>query len=385
MAILTRSMGSATEVCPACHEQDPSGGQGRPPRRGSARSSSSPQRVARPERHGDGDQGHPERGAHETSRRGRVPRGPAGSPPDGTSPASASANRGRGAIRSQSRECHPPRAREPGERDFECLPGDEDGRMVGRGDHAEDAGRNEAKPRPRDRRRARAQAQDRAPVPRSLALGARQASARLVAPPLAVPVADQRGKEDVDGGASRPGRGSTRRVEACGFGGATTLIYKYEAPPPTLFSSGRRRCGVLRPPPPPPPRASLCLLSLAPFFFSPPRAGPLPPGSLGGLRAGGLRGHGARGMEMAPTSGRRTNPSGSKTPAAIGQGEAVVADGPGEVLVHLALCAAADRDRGGDVERVGAHEHDVGGLDGDVGAGADGDARRRPGRARARR
>ena len=79
-------------------------------------------------------------------------------------------------------------------------------------------------------------------------------------------------------------------------------------------------------------------------------------------------------MEMAPTSGRRTKPSGSKTPAAIGQREAVVADRPGEVLVHLADRAAADRDGGGDVERVGAHEHDVGGLDGDVGAGADRDA-----------
>jgi hypothetical protein len=43
-------------------------------------------------------------------------------------------------------------------------------------------------------------------------------------------------------------------------------------------------------------------------------------------------------------------------------------------LVHLAQRAAADRDGGRDVERVGAHQDDVGGLDGHVGAGADRDA-----------
>ena len=36
--------------------------------------------------------------------------------------------------------------------------------------------------------------------------------------------------------------------------------------------------------------------------------------------------------------------------------------------------AAADPQGDRDVERVGAHQHDVGGLDGDVGAGADRDA-----------
>jgi hypothetical protein len=41
--------------------------------------------------------------------------------------------------------------------------------------------------------------------------------------------------------------------------------------------------------------------------------------------------------------------------------------------VHLAQGAAADRDRGRDVERIGAHQDDVGGLDRNVGAGADGD------------
>ena len=49
-------------------------------------------------------------------------------------------------------------------------------------------------------------------------------------------------------------------------------------------------------------------------------------------------------IEMAPTSGRSTKPSGSKTPAATGRASEVVADRPGEVLVHLAQCAAADRD-----------------------------------------
>jgi hypothetical protein len=41
--------------------------------------------------------------------------------------------------------------------------------------------------------------------------------------------------------------------------------------------------------------------------------------------------------------------------------------------VHLAQRAAADRDRSGDVERVGAHQDDVRGLDRDVGARANGD------------
>jgi hypothetical protein len=79
-------------------------------------------------------------------------------------------------------------------------------------------------------------------------------------------------------------------------------------------------------------------------------------------------------MEIAPISGRSVTPSGSKIPAAIEIGERVVADRPGEVLAHLADGAAADLDRRRDVDWVGAHEHDVGGLDRDVGAGADRDA-----------
>ena len=42
--------------------------------------------------------------------------------------------------------------------------------------------------------------------------------------------------------------------------------------------------------------------------------------------------------------------------------------------MHLADGPAADLDGGGDVLRVGAHEHDVRGLDRDVGTGADRDA-----------
>ena len=79
-------------------------------------------------------------------------------------------------------------------------------------------------------------------------------------------------------------------------------------------------------------------------------------------------------MEIAPTSGRSTKPERLEDAGGDRQREAVVADRPGEVLVHLAHGAAADGDGGGDVERVGAHQHDVGGLDGDVGAGADRDA-----------
>jgi len=40
----------------------------------------------------------------------------------------------------------------------------------------------------------------------------------------------------------------------------------------------------------------------------------------------------------------------------------------------LRLVAAADRDGGGDVERVGSHQQNVGGLDRHVSAGADRDA-----------
>jgi hypothetical protein len=65
-------------------------------------------------------------------------------------------------------------------------------------------------------------------------------------------------------------------------------------------------------------------------------------------------------MFRAVISGRSMMPKpGSKTPAAMGQGESVVADGPAEVLPHLAQGGPADVQRGGDVERVGAHEHDA--------------------------
>ena len=79
-------------------------------------------------------------------------------------------------------------------------------------------------------------------------------------------------------------------------------------------------------------------------------------------------------MEIAATSGRRTIPSGSKDTGCDRQRQRVVADGPGEVLAHLAHGSAADRDRDGNVERIRAHQHDISGLDGDVGAGADRDA-----------
>ena len=75
-------------------------------------------------------------------------------------------------------------------------------------------------------------------------------------------------------------------------------------------------------------------------------------------------------MEIAPTSGRSTNPTGSNTPAAIG-GRASCSRLPRRGSGHLAQRAAADRDGRRDVERVGAHQDDVGGLNRHVGAGAD--------------
>jgi hypothetical protein len=56
-----------------------------------------------------------------------------------------------------------------------------------------------------------------------------------------------------------------------------------------------------------------------------------------------------------------------------GQRDRVVADRPAEVLAHLAQRGPADPQRERDVERVGAHQHDVGGLDRHVGAGPDRD------------
>ena len=49
-------------------------------------------------------------------------------------------------------------------------------------------------------------------------------------------------------------------------------------------------------------------------------------------------------IAMAAISGRSVRPSGAKTPAAIGQGDGVVADRPAEVLAHLAQGAASDGD-----------------------------------------
>ena len=47
----------------------------------------------------------------------------------------------------------------------------------------------------------------------------------------------------------------------------------------------------------------------------------------------------------------------------------VVADCLPKVLSHLSHRATADTDGDGYIERIGAHEHQVGSLDGDIGAG----------------
>jgi hypothetical protein len=79
-------------------------------------------------------------------------------------------------------------------------------------------------------------------------------------------------------------------------------------------------------------------------------------------------------MSAAPTAGwqhhagprqARRRPAGSRRRCSRS---------PTEVLDHLAVGALRQADDGDDVARVVAHEDDVGGLDGDVGAGADGDA-----------
>src|SRR5919204_1387419 len=62
-----------------------------------------------------------------------------------------------------------------------------------------------------------------------------------------------------------------------------------------------------------------------------------------------------------------------------GDGHDVVAGGPGQVLDHLAVGRVREADDGDDRPGVVGGEDDVGGLDGHVGAGADGPAHGRPG------
>jgi hypothetical protein len=57
-----------------------------------------------------------------------------------------------------------------------------------------------------------------------------------------------------------------------------------------------------------------------------------------------------------------------------GDGDHVVAGRPGQVLDHLAVVGAGEADDGDHATGIAGGEYDVGGLDGDVGAGADGDA-----------
>ena len=68
------------------------------------------------------------------------------------------------------------------------------------------------------------------------------------------------------------------------------------------------------------------------------------------------------------------NPAPASTPAATGGTDRVVAGRPDQVLQHLAVARAGQRDRVGDAARVARRQHDARGLDRDVGPGADGDA-----------
>lgn len=72
--------------------------------------------------------------------------------------------------------------------------------------------------------------------------------------------------------------------------------------------------------------------------------------------------------------------SGFENTGGDGQRDRVVTDGQAEVLAHLTQGAPSDSQSRGDVERVGAHQDEVSGLDGHVGARADGDTEVRPGK-----
>src|SRR2546421_4433165 len=90
----------------------------------------------------------------------------------------------------------------------------------------------------------------------------------------------------------------------------------------------------------------------------------------------GVKGHDdGRGAHQDGSDGRGQSDSGpGEGPGGQGDGYDVVAGGPAQVLDHLAVAGGGEPDEGDDRPRVVGGEDHVGGLDGDVGAGADGDA-----------
>jgi hypothetical protein len=188
--------GVGDRVC-RCHEQDPSGEQADHHEKEDRHDQLVAAGVATAQkRHGDGDQGHSraEGPGNQQARAGAE--GPARLPSGWH--LSGECEREQGAERPLAeQECHR-RARKPGEQDSEYRPGDEDGRMVGRGDHAEDAGRNEPS-RGRETGGAPGQAQDQRPLLARWRSALGKPALDWSHRPPGDPVADQRGNEDVAG------------------------------------------------------------------------------------------------------------------------------------------------------------------------------------------
>ena len=65
---------------------------------------------------------------------------------------------------------------------------------------------------------------------------------------------------------------------------------------------------------------------------------------------------------------------GVKHPGGNGDADGIIKECPEKILLDVAQDAAGKLQGGGDIGGVAVHQHDIGGVDGDIGAGTDGDA-----------
>ena len=65
---------------------------------------------------------------------------------------------------------------------------------------------------------------------------------------------------------------------------------------------------------------------------------------------------------------------GIEYPGGNGNADAIIKERPEEVLLDIAQDAAGKLQGGGNIGGVAVHQHNIGGIDGDIGAGTDGDA-----------
>ena len=65
---------------------------------------------------------------------------------------------------------------------------------------------------------------------------------------------------------------------------------------------------------------------------------------------------------------------GIEHPGGNGNADAIIKESPEKILLDIAQHAAGKLQSGGDIGGIAVHQHDIGGVDGDIGAGTDGDA-----------